>query len=395
MVASQLYFFSFSFVFSSFLRLATSSLRICPGWCDGSGPIIFPFRLTDQLERCGYPGFELSCKMSEVFIHLPNSSGNGFIVQNIDYLSQTLSIIDPDHCLPKRFLDHSFSLSGSPFEHVAHLENFTFLNCSSDQIPEVSGLRYIDCLSGGNYSTMAIRASRYNDSGLSLSSYCSNISTILFPVLWPRWSNLEDGVLLTWSEPNCQSCEDRGGVCGFKKFEGEDMNIGCAHIPTKPGFLPRGAKYGIIVGVAIPGLLCLIGLGCCLCGKVRAQYYGRRRLNNRLIPSFSLTERPVVLTGLDRPTIESFPKTKLGESRRLPNPNDNTCPICLSEYQAKETLRTIPECNHYFHANCIDEWLKINGTCPLCRNSPEGSDIVTPSMSTSSHSSPSSFSSVP
>ena len=66
--------------------------------------------------------------------------------------------------------------------------------------------------------------------------------------------------------------------------------------------------------------------------------------------------------GLDGPTIESYPKTLLGESRELPNPNDNTCPICLSEYKPKEMLRTIPECNHYFHVNCIDKWLKINAT---------------------------------
>lgn len=72
--------------------------------------------------------------------------------------------------------------------------------------------------------------------------------------------------------------------------------------------------------------------------------------------------------GLDRPTIEMYPTTLLDESMRLPNPADNVCPICLLDYQAKEKLRTIPSCMHYFHADCIDEWLKRNGTCPLCRN---------------------------
>ncbi|XP_031278815.1 putative RING-H2 finger protein ATL69 [Pistacia vera] len=95
----------------------------------------------------------------------------------------------------------------------------------------------------------------------------------------------------------------------------------------------------------------------------------------------------VILTGLDEPTIESYPKTLLGESGRLPKPNDNTCPICLSEYQPKESLRTIPECEHYFHADCIDEWLKMNATCPLCRNSPESSAGTPSSTLTSSHSS--------
>jgi hypothetical protein len=61
---------------------------------------------------------------------------------------------------------------------------------------------------------------------------------------------------------------------------------------------------------------------------------------------------------------------------RLPKPNDNTCPICLSEYQPKETLKTIPECQHCFHAECIDEWLSLNATCPICRNSPERLQLV-------------------
>lgn len=131
------------------------------------------------------------------------------------------------------------------------------------------------------------------------------------------------------------------------------------------------------------GLLCLIGLVCCLCGQVRA-HYERRLLNNRLISTVSVTHWPMASTGLMRPTIESFPKTELRDSGWLPNPNDNTCPICLSEYQPRVTLRTIPECQHYFHANCIDEWLKLNATCPPCRNSPEGSKIIKfcPSTST-------------
>ena len=148
--------------------------------------------------------------------------------------------------------------------------------------------------------------------------------------------------------------------------------------------LPRGAKYGVIIGVGIPGLLCLIGLVSYICGRVRA--CGQRRWSYRDYTSSDTAEPVVVVMGLDGPTIESFPKTQLGESKRLPKPNDNTCPICLSEYQANDTLRTIPECNHYFHATCVDEWLKMNGTCPICRNSPDGSSNGSPSSSSVSSS---------
>jgi len=86
-----------------------------------------------------------------------------------------------------------------------------------------------------------------------------------------------------------------------------------------------------------------------------------------------MTHPPIFVMGLDGATIERYPKTQLGESGRLPRPSDNICSICLCEYQPNEVLRTIPECNHYFHVNCIDGWLKTNATCPLCRNFPERS----------------------
>ncbi|KAI5329166.1 hypothetical protein L3X38_028563 [Prunus dulcis] len=90
---------------------------------------------------------------------------------------------------------------------------------------------------------------------------------------------------------------------------------------------------------------------------------------NRPIIELSAIPHPqpsAVIMGLDDPTIDSYPKTQLGESLELPKPNDNTCSICLGNYQPRETLRTIPECNHYFHANCIDEWLRRNATWPIC-----------------------------
>lgn len=80
--------------------------------------------------------------------------------------------------------------------------------------------------------------------------------------------------------------------------------------------------------------------------------------------------------GLDESTIESYTKVVIGESRRLPaGPNDITCPICLSDYHANETLKCIPECQHCFHSECIDEWLRRKGTCPVCRNSPSPAHV--------------------
>eukprot|EP01006_Ploeotia_vitrea_P008599 TRINITY_DN20652_c0_g1_i1.p1 TRINITY_DN20652_c0_g1~~TRINITY_DN20652_c0_g1_i1.p1 ORF type:complete len:544 (-),score=52.48 TRINITY_DN20652_c0_g1_i1:1289-2920(-) len=46
---------------------------------------------------------------------------------------------------------------------------------------------------------------------------------------------------------------------------------------------------------------------------------------------------------------------------------ENTnCTVCLSDFELEETLRTLP-CNHIFHRDCVDRWLKTNKSCPCCR----------------------------
>ncbi|KAM0868292.1 hypothetical protein ACQ4PT_041416 [Festuca glaucescens] len=43
------------------------------------------------------------------------------------------------------------------------------------------------------------------------------------------------------------------------------------------------------------------------------------------------------------------------------------CVICLGLVQVGEMVRRLPACNHLFHADCIDMWLRSHSTCPICR----------------------------
>ncbi|KAF9117168.1 hypothetical protein BGX27_000017 [Mortierella sp. AM989] len=54
------------------------------------------------------------------------------------------------------------------------------------------------------------------------------------------------------------------------------------------------------------------------------------------------------------------------EERELAIRISTSCPICLCDYEDLEELRRLP-CDHYFHKECVDEWLKLKRTCPLCK----------------------------
>lgn len=44
------------------------------------------------------------------------------------------------------------------------------------------------------------------------------------------------------------------------------------------------------------------------------------------------------------------------------------CAVCITEFDDdKETRRLLPGCDHVFHADCIDEWLRFHSSCPVCR----------------------------
>ncbi|KAF3664158.1 putative RING-H2 finger protein ATL21A-like [Capsicum annuum] len=119
----------------------------------------------------------------------------------------------------------------------------------------------------------------------------------------------------------------------------------------------------------LPSVLCLICVSC----RVFLELSHRRRIaaaTAAAVATARFAPMPmIVIEGLDESTIQSYPKVVLGESRRISGINVMICAICLGEYSAGETLRCVPECEHCFHAECIDKWLKMNGTCPVCRNS--------------------------
>lgn len=46
---------------------------------------------------------------------------------------------------------------------------------------------------------------------------------------------------------------------------------------------------------------------------------------------------------------------------------DACCCVCLGRYVPGAAVRELPPCGHHFHANCIETWLRVNASCPLCK----------------------------
>lgn len=43
------------------------------------------------------------------------------------------------------------------------------------------------------------------------------------------------------------------------------------------------------------------------------------------------------------------------------------CIICLHDFVSGKATKLLCKCNSYYHSECINKWLSINNTCPLCR----------------------------
>lgn len=49
--------------------------------------------------------------------------------------------------------------------------------------------------------------------------------------------------------------------------------------------------------------------------------------------------------------------------------NAAVCAVCLEEFAGEDTVRELGNCDHAFHAACLDRWADTGpATCPLCRS---------------------------
>nr|XP_043633631.1 RING-H2 finger protein ATL70-like [Erigeron canadensis] len=96
-------------------------------------------------------------------------------------------------------------------------------------------------------------------------------------------------------------------------------------------------------------------------------------------------QQPMRLSdGLDEDVLMTFPSYVYSDDMMMMPHNSSShdddtnnthgsgnCSICLADYKPSvDVVRLLPKCDHLFHRKCIDTWLRVHPTCPVCRNSP-------------------------
>ena len=81
------------------------------------------------------------------------------------------------------------------------------------------------------------------------------------------------------------------------------------------------------------------------------------------------SDRALVANSMVR--IVKYNKISLGAEER----NVTECSICMEDIVCDKDHAVITACDHKYHPNCLNDWLKQSSSCPLCRITIEDSQV--------------------
>lgn len=140
-------------------------------------------------------------------------------------------------------------------------------------------------------------------------------------------------------------------------------------------------SYGIGVTVGVILIILVITLLSHSCTRTASPANPPSLRSNSLRIIITQPDDHSLVTGLDDATLRSFPTLLYAHAklRKVANSTASCCcSICLTDYKDRDLLRLLPDCGHLFHLKCIDPWLRLNPTCPMCRSSPLPTPLATP-----------------
>ncbi|KAL2516909.1 RING/U-box superfamily protein [Abeliophyllum distichum] len=130
------------------------------------------------------------------------------------------------------------------------------------------------------------------------------------------------------------------------------------------------------IGYAMPFILCAT-ICCCLPCIISVLGFREDLTQNRGATQDSINALPTYKFKMKKNKNSNDKESNPGagdggvvaagtEKERVISGEDAVCCICLARYVNNDELRELP-CSHFFHKECVDKWLKINSSCPLCK----------------------------
>ncbi|XP_019154306.1 PREDICTED: RING-H2 finger protein ATL64-like [Ipomoea nil] len=130
----------------------------------------------------------------------------------------------------------------------------------------------------------------------------------------------------------------------------------------------------IIVSVALlfVGIVVLVFIHVCIVGRALRS---RNGIMNGTIFIPNRSQSP-----MSQEDIKKLPcfEYKLEIIKEEEEEEEVDCAVCLESFKVGDKCRLL-KCNHCFHAQCIDSWLKNTAFCPICRAGAKASPLKTSS----------------
>ncbi|KAK1417938.1 hypothetical protein QVD17_27074 [Tagetes erecta] len=131
------------------------------------------------------------------------------------------------------------------------------------------------------------------------------------------------------------------------------------------------------LGYAMPFILCAT-VCCCLPCIISVMGIREEQTHNRGATTESINSLPTYKFKVKKSKHMNDKKTDFNaseggvvaagtEKEHVISGEDAVCCICLAKYVNNDELRELP-CSHFFHRSCVDKWLKLNASCPLCKS---------------------------
>ena len=144
-------------------------------------------------------------------------------------------------------------------------------------------------------------------------------------------------------------------------------------MPQMASTIQNMSGFGYVIGfVFFIFLMIVLRIMISICFAVplppgRQPRFGHQEPNGA-VPQHSINN---IELGLDEATLRNYPKLIYAQAKlHKGNSVSSCCSICLGDYKDTDVLRLLPDCGHLFHLKCVDSWLRLHATCPLCRKSP-------------------------